>query len=170
MAHQILAASRLQDPERGITVNAGVISGGTRPNVTAAEARASIDVRTTTAADADDVERRIRALRPVTPNTTLEITGGFGRPPLERSEAGVRLYHMAREVARALGRDLPEGAAGGGSDGNFTASLGVATLDGLGPEGGGAHALHEHVVVANLPFRAALLAGLLGRLALHIGG
>ena len=77
---------------------------------------------------------------------------------------------MAREVARELGRDLAEGAAGGGSDGNFTAALGVPTLDGLGPVGGGAHALDEHVVVSDLPFRAALLAGLLGRLALHIDG
>jgi len=165
LAHQILAVSGLQDLAQGVTVNAGVISGGTRSNVTAAEARASIDVRAVTTNDARRIEARIRALRPVTPNTALEVTGGFDRPPLERSQAGIRLFEMARDVARGLGSDLAEGAAGGGSDGNLTAALGVPTLDGLGPEGGGAHALDEHVVVSNLPFRAALLAGLLGRLA-----
>jgi glutamate carboxypeptidase len=170
LAHQILAVSQFQDLARGMSVNAGVVSGGTRPNVTAAEARASIDVRASTLADAGQLEAMIRGLRAVTPNTTLHVTGGFDRPPLERSEAGTRLYHTARGVAHDLQRDLPEGAAGGGSDGNFTAALGVPTLDGLGPEGGGAHALDEHVVVADLPFRAALLAGLLGRLALHIDG
>jgi glutamate carboxypeptidase len=170
LAHQILALARFQDLARGISVNAGVVSGGTRPNVTAAEARASIDVRALTTADAGQLEARIRRLQPVNPDTTLHVSGGFDRPPLERSEAGMRLYQLARSVARDLQHDLPEGAAGGGSDGNFTAALGVPTLDGLGPEGGGAHALDEHVVVSNLPFRAALLAGLLGRLALHIDG
>ncbi|MEO7271230.1 MAG: M20 family metallopeptidase, partial [Vicinamibacterales bacterium] len=170
LAHQILAVARFQDLARGVSVNAGLVSGGTRPNVTAAEARASVDVRAVTTSDADQLEAKIRALRPLNPDTTLHISGGFDRPPLERSEAGVWLYQMARGVARDLQADLPEGAAGGGSDGNFTAALGVPTLDGLGPEGGGAHALDEHVVVANLPFRAALLAGLLGRLALHIDG
>jgi len=170
LAHQILAVSELQDLERGITVNAGLVSGGTRPNVTAAEARAAIDVRAVTMADARQVEASIRSLRPVNSRTTLEVAGGFDRPPLERSAAGNRLYQVARDVARDLHRELAEGAAGGGSDGNFTAALGVPTLDGLGPEGGGAHALDEHVVVSDLPFRAALLAGLLGRLALHIDG
>ena len=170
LAYQILAVSRLQDPGRGITINAGLVSGGTRPNVTAAEARASVDVRAVTIADARHIETSIRSLRPVDSRTTLEVAGGFERPPLERSAAGIRLYQMARDVAANLQRDLAEGAAGGGSDGNFTAALGVPTLDGLGPEGGGAHALDEHVVVSDLPFRAALLAGLLGRLALHIDG
>jgi glutamate carboxypeptidase len=90
----------------------------------------------------------------------LEITGGFERPPLERTPGVARLYLQAREVARVFGRDLAEGGTGGGSDGNFTAALGVPTLDGLGPDGGGAHALHEHVLLADLPWRAALMAGL----------
>jgi glutamate carboxypeptidase len=170
LAHQILAVSRLQDVERGITVNAGLVSGGTRSNVTAAEARATIDVRAVTMADTREVESGMRSLQPVDSRTVLEVTGGFERPPLERSAAGNRLYQMARQVAHDLGRDLAEGAAGGGSDGNFTAALGVPTLDGLGPQGGGAHALDEHVLVSDLPFRTALLAGLLGRLALHIDG
>ena len=102
------------------------------------------------------------------PGRRSRSDGGFDRPPLERGEGVVRLYEMAREVARALGRDLAEGAAGGGSDGNFTAALGVPTLDGLGPQGDGAHALHEHVCSSDLPLRAALLAGVLGRLAADI--
>ena len=170
LAHQILAVSRLQDVERGITVNAGLVSGGTRSNVTAAEARATIDVRAVTMADTREVESGMRSLQPVDSRTVLEVSGGFERPPLERSAAGNRLYQMARQVAHDLGRDLAEGAAGGGSDGNFTAALGVPTLDGLGPQGGGAHALDEHVLVSDLPFRTALLAGLLGRLALRIDG
>jgi glutamate carboxypeptidase len=121
-------------------------------------------------ADAHEIEMRMRSLHPVDSRTTVEVTGGFDRPPLERSPAGNRLYQIARDVAHDLGRDLAEGAAGGGSDGNFTAALGVPTLDGLGPQGGGAHALDEHVLVTDLPFRTALLAGLLGRLALHIDG
>jgi glutamate carboxypeptidase len=91
----------------------------------------------------------------------MEIVGGVERPPLERTDAVARLYEQAREVAAGLGRDLAEGATGGGSDGNFTAALGVPTLDGLGPEGDGAHALHEHVMVSDLPWRAAFLAGLM---------
>ena len=107
----------------------------------------------------------MRGLRPQTPGTSLELTGGFDRPPLERTDGVIRLYNVARGVAGLLGRDLPEGAAGGGSDGNFTAALGVPTLDGLGPAGGGAHALDEHVLLSDLSFRAALLAGMLSSLA-----
>ncbi len=167
LARQILALEQLQDLSRGITVNVGVISGGSRPNVTAAEARAAIDVRVPTLADAARVERRVRELRPETPGTSLEVQGGIDRPPLERSDDVVRLYQMARSVAVALGRDLSEGAAGGGSDGNFTAALGVPTLDGLGPQGDGAHALHEHVLLSDLSFRGALIAGMLAWLAGH---
>jgi glutamate carboxypeptidase len=165
LARQILVMEQLQDVERGITVNVGVVAGGSRPNVTAAEARASIDVRVPTSADAGRVEERLREMTPRTRGTSLEIRGGFERPPLERNDGVVRLYSMARSIAHSLGRDLPEGSAGGGSDGNFTAALGVPTLDGLGPQGDGAHALHEHIQLADLPFRAALVAGMLDELA-----
>src|SRR5207237_3475833 len=103
-------------------------------------------------------------LEPVDPRTTVTAAGGFDRPPLERTEAVVRLYTEARDVARELGVDLQEGSTGGGSDGNFTAALGVPTLDGFGAVGDGAHALHEHVDIDALAGRAALLAGLLTRL------
>jgi glutamate carboxypeptidase len=165
LARQILVLEQLQDLSRGITVNVGVISGGSRPNVTAAEARATIDVRVPTRADAERVDRRLRELRPETRGTSLEIRGGIERPPLERNDGVIRLYELARSIALALGRELPEGAAGGGSDGNFTGALGVPTLDGLGPQGDGAHALHEHILLADLSFRAELLAALLARLA-----
>jgi glutamate carboxypeptidase len=164
LAHQIVAISSLQDPERGVTLNVGRISGGSRTNVVADIARASIDVRVMNMADARRVEETLRDLRPRLSRTRLDIEGGVDRPPLERSPGVVRLYETAREVARELGRELSEGAAGGGSDGNFTAALGVPTLDGLGPRGDGAHALHEHVELDDLAWRAALLAGLLSRI------
>jgi glutamate carboxypeptidase len=111
--------------------------------------------------DAARLEAAIRGLRPLHPRVRVEITGGVDRPPLERSAAVVRLYQRASAIAEMLGRPLPEGAAGGGSDGNFTGALGVPTLDGLGPRGDGAHALHEHVLVEDLPWRAAFVACLI---------
>jgi glutamate carboxypeptidase len=164
IAHQIIDVQTMQDPSRGVSVNIGVVAGGSRANVVADRARAVIDIRVPTMADAAEVERRLRALQPRVPGTRLEVAGGFSRPPLERSPAVVRLYELARLVARDLGQDLAEGGTGGGSDGNFTAALGVPTLDGLGPRGDGAHALHEHVQLADLPWRAAFVAALLGRL------
>jgi glutamate carboxypeptidase len=132
--------------------------------VVAEQARASIDVRVRSMADAGRVEAALRSLEPHVRGTRLAIAGGVERPPLERTEKVVGLYRVAKEVAAALGRELAEGEAGGGSDGNFTAALGVPTLDGLGPMGDGAHALHEHVLVADLAWRAAFLGGLLARL------
>ena len=164
LAHQIGYLESLSEPDRGISVNVGLVQGGTRPNVIAEQARAVIDVRVPTMADGHRIEAAIKSLRPRDPRTELEIIGAVERPPLERSEAVARLFELARETANALGRELGEGGTGGGSDGNFTAALGVPTLDGLGPEGDGAHALHEHVLVRDLPWRAALVAGLLGRL------
>ena len=164
LAHQILAIAALQDPARGVTLNVGRISGGSRTNVVADVARASIDVRVPTMADALTVEQSLRRLQPQLARTRLEIEAGVSRPPLERGPGVVRLYEAAREVARELGQDLMEGGAGGGSDGNFTAALGVPTLDGLGPRGDGAHALHEHVELADLAWRAAFVAGLLSRI------
>jgi glutamate carboxypeptidase len=170
LARQVLALEALQDLDRGITINVGVISGGSRTNVIADRAAAGIDVRVQSMEDAARLEAAMRNLRPTRSSIRLEVSGSIGRPPLERSPAVVRLYEQARQVAAALGRDLREGAAGGGSDGNFTGALGVPTLDGLGPEGDGAHAVHEHVLVDDISWRGAFLAGLVEFLAqgLHV--
>ena len=164
IAAQIAAVERLQDLPRGISVNVGVVAGGTRPNVVAGHARAVVDVRAPTREAAAAIEAAFRALHPVRAGTRLTVQGGFDRPPMERTPGVARLFERAREVAASLGRDLREGGAGGGSDGNFTAALGVPTLDGLGAIGDGAHAAHEHVDLDALPFRIALVAGLIARL------
>lgn len=164
VAMQVLAVDAIRDLDRGISVNVGVISGGTRSNVVPDFATAAVDVRAETIADATAIDRAMRALTARTPGARLEITGGFNRPPMERSEGVIRLFEVARACAAEIGIELAEGATGGGSDGNFTAALGVPTLDGLGAVGDGAHALHEHVELAPLPARAAILAGLLHRL------
>ncbi|HXW06237.1 MAG TPA: M20 family metallopeptidase [Vicinamibacterales bacterium] len=164
LARQILEISALEDPSRGVTINVGVVSGGTRPNVVPERATALIDVRVPTMADAVRLEETLLARRALTAGTRVSMRGAVSRPPLERSAGGQRLYERARETALELGEDLAEGGTGGGSDGNFTAALGVPTLDGLGPKGGGAHARDEHVELADLPWRAAFLASLLVRL------
>jgi glutamate carboxypeptidase len=164
LAGQIAIIEGFQDLPRGISVNVGVVSGGSRPNVVAEEARATIDVRAPTRESAEALESAFRALHPVRPGTRLTVRGGFDRPPMERTALVAGLFARASQVASALGRDLAEGAAGGGSDGNFTAAAGVATLDGLGAIGDGAHAAHEHVSVPALPWRAALIAGVLAGL------
>jgi len=164
LAHQILRINALQDLSRGVSVNVVQASGGLRSNVIPDEARAIVDVRAPTADAAAAVDAAFRSLQPMDARTTVTAKGGFDRPPLERSPAVVRLYNEACRVARELGFDLQEGATGGGSDGNFTAALGVPTLDGLGAVGDGAHALHEHIEVASLADRAALVAGLVARL------
>ena len=163
LAHQILRVNALQDLQRGISVNVVQASGGLRSNVIPDEARATVDVRVPTAAAAAEIVAVFRGLRPVDARTTVEAAGGIDRPPLERTDLVVRLYREARHVARELGQALAEGGTGGGSDGNFTAALGVPTLDGLGAIGDGAHALHEHVDIETLPDRAALVAGLITR-------
>jgi len=164
LARQIVALQALTDLDRGVSVNVGKVAGGTRGNVIAERATAAIDVRVPAMTDAVRIEALIRGLRATDLATRLEVEGGFDRPPLERTDGVVRLYHEARQVAERLGRTLGEGGTGGGSDGNFTAALGVPTLDGLGPQGDGAHAVHEHVLVADLPWRAAFLAALIERL------
>ncbi len=165
LAKQIIALDDLQDPANGVTVTAGIIKGGTRANVVPDEARATIDARANTRADAQRVERAMKALRPQIAGAKLEVTGGFERPPLERSAGVVKLFDLAKAAAAEIGVHLEEGGAGGGSDGNFTAALGVPTLDGFGAIGDGAHALHEHVEIDALVPRAAVIAGLLARLA-----
>jgi glutamate carboxypeptidase len=164
LANQISQLYRLPEVGSGLSLNVGTISGGSRANVVAEEARAVVDVRASTAVEANAFDAVIRRQSPGDPRTRIEISGGFDRPPLERTELVQRLYNQAREVARELGHDLAEGGTGGGSDGNFTAALGVPTLDGLGAVGDGAHALHEHVDIESLPDRAALLAGLITRI------
>jgi glutamate carboxypeptidase len=164
LAHQILRINAMQDLGRGLSVNVVQVSGGLRSNVIPDEARATVDVRVPTAAAASEVAAAFRALRAVDSRTTVEAQGGIDRPPLERTGLVERLYKQARAVAAEMGVELAEGGTGGGSDGNFTAALGVPTLDGLGAIGDGAHALHEHVEIESLSDRAALLAGLMTRI------
>jgi len=164
LARQVTRIEALSDPAAGTTVTVGVVRGGTRPNVVPAEAQALIDVRAATAAEAARVTAALGGLTPVDSRIRLTVGGGFDRPPMERSVGTARLFALAREVAAGLGRELGEGGTGGGSDGNLTAAIGVPTLDGLGAVGGGAHAADEHVISADLPWRAALLAGLLRRI------
>jgi glutamate carboxypeptidase len=168
LAHQICRLYRLPEQWSGLSLNVGTVSGGTRANVIAEEARAVIDVRAATKNEANMFDGVVRRQTPRDPRTRIEVSGGFDRPPLERTDLVERLYKQAREVARELGHELGEGGTGGGSDGNFTAALGVPTLDGLGAVGDGAHALHEHVDIDSLPDRAALVAGLISRIEVAI--
>jgi glutamate carboxypeptidase len=160
LAHQILALHALNE-ERGLSFNVGVVRGGTSENVVAAEAEAQIDVRVETAVDLAHAERLLHDLRPQVKGVSLALSGGWTRPPLERSAGGARLFAKAREHGRELGLDLAETSSGGGSDGNLVGALGVPVLDGLGALGGGAHAEDEHVLLDELPVRAALLGRLL---------
>ena len=161
LARQVLEVTKFTDISRGITVNPGVIHGGTRTNVVAAEAWAEVDIRIARAADAPDLEQKFAALRTFDPDCSLKVTGGVNRPPMERTDGTVRLFRLAREQASKLGIALDEAASGGGSDGNFTSALGIPTLDGLGALGEGAHAAHESILLEELPRRTALLASLL---------
>jgi glutamate carboxypeptidase len=163
IARQIARISRWNQPRRGITVNAGVIEGGTRTNVIPERARALVDLRAARVEDMRALERKFRALRPILPGAKLEIRGGFNRPPMERKMSAA-LYAKARALSKEMGITLGEAFVGGGSDGNFTAALGVPTLDGLGAIGEGAHSPTENIVVRRLPERAALLAGLISTL------
>lgn len=156
----IQALFALNDHDRGLTVNVGMVSGGIQPNVVAPESSAVIDVRVLTAADAEMIDQQIRSLTTTTPGTSLTIEGGMGRPPLERTPRNAALLENALDVAADMGMQLPEATAGGGSDGN-TASQVAPTLDGLGAVGDGAHADHEQVHVPGWVDRTALLAGLL---------
>lgn len=161
LARQIIAISNMVDLKRGITLNVGIVRGGTRSNVIPAEASAFVDVRVPTMTDAKAVDSKLRGLKPFNPACTVEILGGINRPPMERTAGVAALYQKAAGVAKELGWELEEAAVGGGSDGNFTAALGIPTLDGLGAAGEGAHASHESIVISELPRRAALLARLI---------
>jgi glutamate carboxypeptidase len=164
LARQILKLQNMSDPERGTTVTVGVVNGGSRVNVVAAEASADVDVRVTTSDEAVRITEAIRSLSAELPGARLEIRGGFNRPPMEPTAGNIRLFEQARTVAARLGITLAEGATGGASDGNFTSALGVPTLDGLGAIGGSAHGNDEWVEIGSLPMRAALIAGLIDTL------
>jgi glutamate carboxypeptidase len=164
LGRQIARASAFTDPERGITVNAGVMGGGTRSNVVPAEAWAEFDVRIAKLRDVERLDRRFRSLRPVDRHCRLEVTGGLNRPPMERTPGTVNLFRRAATIARGLGFELAEAATGGGSDGNFTSALGIPTLDGMGAVGEGAHADSESILLEALVPRTALLAAMIGGL------
>jgi glutamate carboxypeptidase len=161
LARQITVVAKFTDLKRGITVNPGMIRGGTRTNVVAGEAVAEVDARVSRLTDIARLDKKFRSLKPFDRRCKLEISGGIGRPPMERSKQVVCLFTIAQRLAAELGWQLEEASVGGGSDGNFTAALGIATLDGLGAVGDGAHARHESVVIAEIPRRAALLARLI---------
>jgi glutamate carboxypeptidase len=161
LAQQVIRVHALTDHVRGISVNVGRISGGTAENVVAAHAEARLDVRVTQAADVEAIELALRSLEPVVPGTAITVSGGWTRPPLVPTDESRRLFAKAQEHARALGLDLHEASSGGGSDANLISAWGVPVLDGLGAEGGGAHAHDEHVRLDTLPLRARLLARLL---------
>jgi glutamate carboxypeptidase len=161
LARQITAIAKLNDLSAGLSVNAGVIQGGTRTNVVAAEASADIDVRIKRAKQAAGIDRKLRSLRPFDKHCKLEITGSINRLPMERNAGVIALYRKAQAIAQQVGWKLDEAAVGGGSDGNFTAGMGIPTLDGMGGVGEGAHAAHEFIVISELPRRALLLAGMI---------
>ena len=164
LARQIERLSALNDMGGGITVNVGVIQGGTRSNVVPAEAQAEIDVRFSTAEELKDLEQAVFRTKPFDERVRLTVTGGINRPPLERTPQVVELYELARNIASSTGFDLPEAQVGGASDGNFLAAMGIPVLDGLGIDGDGAHAADEHIIVDDIPRRGALLAGLIASL------
>jgi glutamate carboxypeptidase len=164
LALQIERLTKMSDPRRGITVQATVISGGTVSNVVPEHARAEVDIRIAHLADARVIDQKLHSLRPILKGAKLAVHGGVNRPPLERTPGVSALFQRAQSLMRECGLALGEAATGGGSDGNFTSAMGVATLDGLGAVGDGAHTPHEHVVTHKLPERAALLAGLLATL------
>jgi len=164
LARQIPKIAAFTNLKRGITVNPGVIAGGTRTNVVAAEARVEVDIRIAKEKDAAALDKKFRSLQPADKRCSIHVEGGLNRPPMERSPAIRSLFQTARACARELGVRLEESATGGGSDGNFTAALGVPTLDGLGGVGEGAHAANESILLDRVADRTALLAMLLSRL------
>ncbi|GIW88786.1 MAG: peptidase M20 [Isosphaeraceae bacterium] len=157
LARQILAIQSLARPDLGTTINIGLIAGGSAVNVVPAEAHAEINVRISTLAEFDRLDADLRRLQVVDPRTRIQLTGQLNRPPMERTPATVALFHRTRDLARLLGLELGEGATGGASDGNFASAVGCPTLDGLGCDGDGAHATHEHIQIDALAPRAALL-------------
>ena len=163
LAKQIGVLSKFTHLPSGVSVNPGVIRGGTRTNVVAAEAAVDIDARIKSARQAVGLDRKMRSLKPFDRHCKLSVEGGINRMPMERSAGVVALYKKAKNIARQIHWKLEEAAVGGGSDGNFTAGIGIPTLDGMGAVGEGAHAAHEHIIISELPRRALLLAGMIER-------
>ena len=161
MARIIEKVSGWTDLKRGLTVSVGVAGGGSKSNVIPAHAWVEVDARIARKPDGPRIERKFAALKPTDKRCSLTVTGGINRPPMERKPGTVRLYQRAKLLAAELGIELGEAATGGASDGNFTAALGIPTLDGMGAVGEGAHAQHESIVLEHLAPRTALLAGLL---------
>jgi glutamate carboxypeptidase len=161
LAHQILAINSMSDYERGTTLNVGVVRGGVLSNVIAAEARASVDMRYQSVEEGRRIVEAMQGLRPVLDGARLEVRGGINRPPMVRTQESGALFERAKRLAGEIGFELREGSVGGGSDGNFIAALGVPVLDGLGVDGAGAHAEHEHIIISDIPRRAALVARLI---------
>ena len=161
LAYHIPALQKLTDYATGTTINVGVIKGGSASNVVPERAEMEVDFRISQMAEIDRVVTAIQGLQPVLNGARLEISGGLNRPPMEHNATMVKTFEQARRLAASIGLTLEEGSTGGGSDGNFTAGLGIPTLDGMGAVGDGAHATHEHVVIASLAERAALLATIL---------
>ncbi len=161
LARQIAVISKLNNLQQGVSVNPGIVQGGTRTNVVAAEASVDVDVRIKSAKQASGLDRKLRSLKAFDRHCRLEMTGGINRLPMERTAGVAALYKKAQEIARQIEWKLEEAAVGGGSDGNFTAGMGIPTLDGLGGVGDGAHAVHEFIVTSELPRRALLLAGMI---------
>jgi glutamate carboxypeptidase len=164
LANQIQYLHGLTDFDLGTTVNVGVVSGGTRSNVIAAEAHADIDLSVTSMAEAERVVDAIVNTKPRLPGARVEIRGGLNRPPMERTERVIEAFQRVQALGRELGLELTEASTGGASDGNFTAAIGATTIDGLGCPGDGGHAEHEHILIDGLIERTALLAALLTRL------
>ncbi|MCJ7622475.1 MAG: M20 family metallopeptidase [Anaerolineaceae bacterium] len=161
LAHQILAVQGFTNYETGTTFNVGVVGGGTRSNVIPAEAWAEIDVRVKTMEEFERVKEKMQSLKVHNPKATLKVTGGMNRPPMVRTADIVALFVKAQSLASEMGLQISEAGTGGGSDGNFTAALGIPTLDGMGADGDGGHALDEYVLISSLPERAAILAAML---------
>jgi glutamate carboxypeptidase len=161
LAHQITSIWKMNDLARGVSANPGVIRGGTRTNVIAAEASVEVDVRIKKGNQAAGLDRKFRRLKPADNHCKLAIEGGINRMPMERNAGVIALYRKAQAIAKQIDWNLEEAAVGGGSDGNFTAGIGIPTLDGMGGHGEGAHAVHEHILISELPRRALLLAGMI---------
>jgi glutamate carboxypeptidase len=160
LALQIALVKKWNDVKRGVSVNVGLVAGGTRPNVIPDQARAVLDLRALRIVDMQTIDKQLRGLRPILPGARVAVRGGFNRAPLER-KISAKLFERASVLAKAMGFTIGEATAGGGSDGNLTAALGVPTLDGLGAVGDGAHSPGEHILARTMPQRAALLAALL---------
>lgn len=164
LARQTERFHSMSDPTTGTSFNVGLVHGGTRTNVVAAEAEIDLDVRFSSMKEAHRVTELMSNLQPFDKRVRLTVTGNINRGPLERTDGVVKLYQHAREVAACLGFELGEQAVGGASDGNFVAALGVPVLDGLGPDGDGAHAPEEHVLISDIARRCAMIAGLIASL------